>query len=80
MKTFYANPIKAFTAEEIFDLANARPPLFEPGTSFAYSHSDLCLLGVVVEKASGRPLGDLLKEHVSDPLGKTESTVVLTPR
>lgn len=80
LKNFYANPIKAFTSEEIFGLANARPPLFEPGTSFAYSHSDLCLLGVILEKATGRPLGDLLKEHVFDPLGMNASNVVLTPQ
>ncbi|KZF12327.1 D-alanyl-D-alanine carboxypeptidase, partial [Rhodococcus sp. EPR-157] len=80
LKTFYANPIKEFTAQEIFDLANARPPLFEPGTNFAYAHSDLCLLGVVLEKASGEPLGELLKNRVFTPLGMSESNVMLTPQ
>ncbi|WP_374101106.1 serine hydrolase domain-containing protein [Antrihabitans sp. YC2-6] len=80
LKEFYANPIKGFTAEEIFALANARPPLFEPGTSFAYAHSDLCLLGVVLEKASGKTLGELLKEHIFTPLGMDNSQVVLTPQ
>lgn len=80
LKVFYANPMKEFTAQEIFDLANARPPLFEPGTNFGYSHSDLCLLGVVLEKAAGKPLGDLLKERVLTPLGMRESTVMLTPQ
>ncbi|MFV9459255.1 serine hydrolase domain-containing protein [Rhodococcus sp. NM-2] len=80
LKIFYANPIKGFTSQEIFDLANARPPLFEPGTSFAYAHSDLCLLGVVLEKAAGKPLGDLLKERIFTPLGMDASSVVLTPQ
>lgn len=77
---FYANPFEEFTARDIFALANARPPLFEPGTSFAYAHSDLCLLGVVLEKASGRTLGELLNDRIFSPLGMGESTVVLTPQ
>ena len=80
LKMFYANPIKGFTSQEIFDLANSRPPLFEPGTSFAYSHSDLCLLGVVLEKASGKPLGELLQERIFNPLAMRESAVMLTPQ
>lgn len=80
LKIFYANPIKGFTSQEIFDLANARPPLFEPGTSFAYAHSDLCLLGVVLEKAAGKPLGNLLKERIFTPLGMDASSVMLTPQ
>ncbi|ORM36461.1 serine hydrolase domain-containing protein [Williamsia sp. 1135] len=80
LKIFYENPMKGFTAQEILDLANARPPLFEPGTNFAYSHSDLCLLGLVLEKASGKPLGDLLKERIFTPLGMNASTVMLTPQ
>lgn len=80
LKTFYANPIEGFTAQEIFELANARPPLFEPGTSFAYAHSDLCLLGVILEKASGRSLGELLDERVFGPLDMSASQVMLTPQ
>ncbi|MEV0298304.1 serine hydrolase domain-containing protein [Nocardia sp. NPDC050710] len=80
LKIFYANPMKGFTAQEIFDLANSRPPLFEPGTDWAYAHSDSCLLGVVLEKATGRPLGDLLKERIFEPLGMDKSSVVLTPQ
>ena len=53
-KQFYANPIKGFTSEELIALANERPPLFEPGTNFAYAHSDLVVLGEVMEKATGQ--------------------------
>ena len=77
LKRFNDNPISTFTAEEIFAWANARPPLFEPGTSWAYAHSDLCLLGVVLEKATGKPLGDLLQTRIFDPLGMESAQVVL---
>ncbi|SNT63582.1 D-alanyl-D-alanine carboxypeptidase [Asanoa hainanensis] len=58
-------------------LANERPPLFAPGTSFAYAHSDLVLLGDVLEKATGESLADLLRERILDPLGMRDSQVVL---
>lgn len=80
LKTFYANPIKGFTSQELFDLANARPPLFAPGSSFPYAHSDLVVLGVVLEKATGKSLGDLIQQRVLDPLGMKQSRVMLTPQ
>ncbi|KJF20714.1 D-alanyl-D-alanine carboxypeptidase [Rhodococcus sp. AD45-ID] len=79
-KRFYANPILGWTAQEILDLANTRPPLFAPGTSFAYSHSDLTLLGEVVQKAAGQSLSDLLQQRIFDPLGMTDSRVALNPQ
>ena len=69
LKLFTDNPMKGWTSREILDLANSRPPLFEPGTSWAYAHSDLTLLGDVMEKATGKPLGELLQQRVFDPLG-----------
>ncbi|MDJ0115189.1 serine hydrolase, partial [Rhodococcus erythropolis] len=58
LKLFTDNPMKGWTSQEILNLANSRPPLFEPGTGWAYAHSDLTLLGDVMEKATGKPLGD----------------------
>jgi D-alanyl-D-alanine carboxypeptidase len=78
LKQFYANPFKGFTSEELFALANERPPLFEPGKSFAYAHSDLVVLGEVMQKATGKPLGNLLQERILDPLTMRDSKVVLT--
>lgn len=79
-KRLYANPIQGWTASEILDLANSRPPLFPPGTSFAYSHSDLTLLGEVVQKATGQSLTDLLQQRIFEPLNMTASRVALTPQ
>ncbi|MEV4539866.1 serine hydrolase domain-containing protein [Asanoa sp. NPDC049518] len=80
LQQFYANPFTGFTSEQLLALANERPPLFAPGTSFAYAHSDLVLLGDVLERATGEPLADLLRERILEPLGMRESEVVLTSR
>ncbi len=80
LKQFYDNPIKGFTSADLISLANERPPVFEPGTAWAYAHSDLVLLGEVMEKATGRKLGELLQERVLDPLNMRDTKVMLTPQ
>lgn len=80
LKQFYANPIKGFTPAELIALANERPPLFEPGKEWAYAHSDLVLLGDVMERATGKKLGDLLQQRILDRLGMRDSKVRLTPQ
>lgn len=42
---------------------------FEPGTAWNYSNSNYMLLGAVIEKVSGQPLGRFLKTSIFDPLG-----------
>ncbi|WP_422615733.1 serine hydrolase domain-containing protein [Nocardia jejuensis] len=78
LKRFGDNPFHSWTAQELLDLANARPPLFEPGTSFAYAHSDLVVLGEVLQKAAGKPLGELISDYVLSPLGMKNSHVMVT--
>src|SRR3989440_8135136 len=42
---------------------------FEPGTKFVYSNSGYFLLGAIVEKITGKPYEQVLKENIFDPLG-----------
>jgi CubicO group peptidase (beta-lactamase class C family)/dienelactone hydrolase len=42
---------------------------FEPGERWSYSNTGYVLLGRVVEKVSGKPFGQFLKERMLDPLG-----------
>jgi D-alanyl-D-alanine carboxypeptidase len=46
---------------------------FEPGTRWSYSNTGYTLLGRVVDKAGGKPMGQFLKERILDPLGMTHS-------
>lgn len=79
LKIFAENPVREWTATQLFERANARPPLFEPGTDFGYAHSDLVALGEVLQNATGKPLGELIAEHILIPLGMHNSKVVLNP-
>ena len=41
---------------------------FEPGAKFSYSNSGYFLLGVIIEKITGKPYERVLKERILDPL------------
>lgn len=46
---------------------------FKPGEKFAYSNTAYALLSLIVERVSGLPYKDFLKQRIFDPLGMTNS-------
>lgn len=54
---------------------NHGAPLFAPGDkgAWSYSNTGYVLLGMVIERAEGRPLADSYKERIFRPLGMTHS-------
>lgn len=68
--------LKGRTALECVLPLAERPLLFDPGTHWYYglSHD---ILGAVLEKVSGKSLGEILKEELTAPLGM-KSTCLLT--
>jgi CubicO group peptidase (beta-lactamase class C family) len=57
------------TAALILDRWAKKPLDFEPGTKYQYSNTGYVAAGVIVEKASGKPLFTFLAERVFGPLG-----------
>lgn len=47
---------------------------FEPGSKYKYSNSAYCVLAMIVEKISGLPFAEFLKENIFNPLGM-ENTI-----
>jgi D-alanyl-D-alanine carboxypeptidase len=43
-------------------------PLFAPGSAWAYSNTNYVLLGMIVERAGGRPFRKLLRDRLLSPL------------
>src|SRR5207253_10590301 len=52
----------------------ALEPKAEPGEHFVYSDMGFILLGEIVERVSGRPLNEFVKDHIFTPLGMNETT------
>src|ERR1044072_7260449 len=42
---------------------------FEPGSKFSYNNSGYFLLGAIIEKVTGKPYEQVLKENILDPIG-----------
>lgn len=56
------------TPEEAIAFVLDTEPLFEPGSGWAYTDTGYLLLGLVIEKASGRSYYNLVAERFLDPL------------
>lgn len=68
-KALTSDPRRPFTPKELLSYSFRHPVLFEPGARFAYCNTNLILLGLVVEKVSGQPLGRYVTEQVVEPAG-----------
>ena len=67
--TELGNPGRAWLPTELLPYSFSHGLLFPPGTNFAYSNTGYILLGLVIEKITGEPLGQVLRERIIDPLG-----------
>ena len=61
--------LQPVTAAKILDMWARKPLDFEPGTKWQYSNTNYVIAGVIIEKVSGKPLLQFLKEKVFSPLG-----------
>ena len=59
---------REYTAGEFIDLIKGAPLQYVPGTSWAYTNTGPPLLGMVVEKASGKPYEEFVAERIFKPL------------
>ncbi|MFT4038555.1 MAG: serine hydrolase domain-containing protein [Thermomicrobiales bacterium] len=73
------NPFRVWDPAELIDYALEAGRFFAPGTNFAYSHTDIVILGLAIEKIAGKPLADVLRELVLDPLGLVNTASWNTP-
>jgi len=54
------------------------PLLYEPGTKWSYSVA-VDIQGYLVQKLSGQKFGEYLKEHVTGPIGMTDTAFYVPP-
>jgi CubicO group peptidase (beta-lactamase class C family) len=73
LEALSSDPFRQWQPEELAAFGTAKPLLFEPGTNWAYAHTDYVLLGLALEKITGDPLATLIHKRVLDPLGMRET-------
>ena len=67
-RVLFSKPATIWTPKELVAIGVAESPLYEPGASFNYSNTNTVLLGMVIEKVTGKPVGQVFKEQIFDPL------------
>jgi CubicO group peptidase (beta-lactamase class C family) len=78
LDAFNADPFHIFTTQERLDIAFSRPPLFPPGTNWAYAHTNFMILGEILQKIGGKPLAELLRDEVLEPMGLHDTEEAVT--
>ncbi|MGN6376428.1 MAG: serine hydrolase domain-containing protein, partial [Sphingomonas sp.] len=58
----------ATTPQQILDRWAKKPLDFQPGAKWQYSNTGYVIAGMIVEKVSGRPLFDFLRQNIFQPL------------
>jgi CubicO group peptidase (beta-lactamase class C family) len=66
------NPI---TKDEMLAIIVKGTPDFEPDTKYAYSNSGYLILGLILEKLTGKSYGEALKERISSKIGLKDTYV-----
>jgi CubicO group peptidase (beta-lactamase class C family) len=73
-EAFYADPFRHWTPDELIAYGVEGGPEFTPGSKFLFSDTNFIIVAKVLEKATGKPMAELMRSGVFEPLGmKTTS-------
>ena len=59
--------------QRVLDIFVTGPVEFAPGKRYSYNNSGYFLLGLIIEKVTGKPYETVIRELIFDPLGMTKS-------
>jgi D-alanyl-D-alanine carboxypeptidase len=68
-----------WTPRELVGIATAHKPLFVPGATWSYSNTGYILLGLIIEAASGKPIGTELDRRIFRPLDLRSTSFETSP-
>ncbi|WP_328928863.1 beta-lactamase family protein [Streptomyces sp. NBC_00190] len=71
----YKDPFQFWTGEERVQIAVSKPLVLPPGSGFAYSHANWVILGDIISRMRGKPLGEVMREDVLGPMGLTHTDI-----
>ncbi len=74
-----ADPLEKWTPRQLLSSSVLHDPYFAPGAKFHYSNTNYVLLGMVVEKLTGRSVGTEISRRILEPLSLRHTTFETTP-
>jgi CubicO group peptidase (beta-lactamase class C family) len=74
-----SNPYKNYTRDLLFAYLKTCTLRSEPGKKYAYSNLAVGLLGIILERVSGKPYEQLVTEIICKPLGLKSTVQHITP-
>ncbi|WP_338870113.1 serine hydrolase domain-containing protein [Myxococcus stipitatus] len=72
---FFENRFRRFTPRELVSLALEQGKRFEPGTQQEYGNIGYLVAGLLIEKVTGRPYGQAVRERILVPLELRDTSV-----
>lgn len=79
LDAFTADPTMAFSPRDILAIIRRHKPNFAPGARTLYSDSNYILLGLILEKVTGRTVESVITQGIIRPLGLTQTSFPTTP-
>lgn len=76
---FEADPTMAWSPRDALAIIRRHKPDFAPGARTQYADSNYVLLGLILEKVTGRSVESLITGGIIRPLGLTETSFPTTP-
>ncbi|MFF8833285.1 serine hydrolase domain-containing protein [Streptomyces sp. NPDC015131] len=67
---------RVFSHRELVDLSLSKPPTNEPGAAYSYSNANFVVVGMLIEKATGKPVAHAYERRVIRPLGLRDTSYV----
>ena len=75
VKAFAANQYRQWSQMSLVRIGTGLRPVFAPGTNWAFSDTNFVLLGLILEKITGKPLVVALRQRILNPLGLSQTTL-----
>jgi len=67
------NPQRVWTERELLAVAFKHPPTAAPGKSWSYSNTNYIVIGMILQKQTGKNMADLVEQRIVRPLHLTRS-------
>ncbi|MFE6039857.1 serine hydrolase domain-containing protein [Streptomyces sp. NPDC056452] len=67
---------RVFSHQELVELSLAEPRTTEPGAAYKYSNANFVVVGMLIEKLTGRPVADAYQRRIIKPLGLRKTAYV----